>query len=354
MMRAAEVRFENVWKRYGQTVAVRDVSFTVPAGTLCTLLGPSGCGKTTTLRMIAGLEQTSEGRVLIGGRDVTALPPNERDVSMVFQSYALFPHMGVLENVMYGLTVSRTPKAEAESRAMEALATVGLKGFEGRNPSQLSGGQQQRVALARAIVLRPSVLLFDEPLSNLDARLRRRMREEIRDLQSSLGLTGVYVTHDQAEALAISDQVIVMNNAIIAQAGTPRDLYEQPQNAFVADFVGEANRVTGLLTARDDTHGQIALGRASFHLPHRGRPTGEVPVAIRPEAVAILDADDPEAALPGVIEKASYLGTVMEYGVTTDLGTLFVVCPNVDRARRAGDAVGIGFAATRGIAILAG
>ncbi len=353
MMRAAEVRFEHVWKRYGQTVAVRDVSFTVEAGTLCTLLGPSGCGKTTTLRMIAGLEQISEGRVLIGGQDVSALPPNERDVSMVFQSYALFPHMGVLENVMYGLTVSRTPKAEAEARAMEALATVGLKGFEGRNPSQLSGGQQQRVALARAIVLKPSVLLFDEPLSNLDARLRRRMREEIRDLQSGLGLTGVYVTHDQAEALAISDQVIVMNNSVVAQAGPPRELYEQPRNAFVADFVGEANRVTGHMTARDAEHGQVSLGRATFRLPHRGRPEGEVPVAIRPEAIAILDAADPSAALAGTIDKASYLGTVMEYGLTTPLGSLFVVCPHVDRARKAGDAVGVGFAATRGIAVLA-
>ena len=353
MMRAAEVGFENVWKRYGRTVAVRDVSFNIPAGTLCTLLGPSGCGKTTTLRMIAGLEQASEGRVSIGGRDVTALPPNERDVSMVFQSYALFPHMGVLENVMYGLTVSRTPKAEAEQRGLEALRTVGLAGFEGRNPSQLSGGQQQRVALARAIVLRPSVLLFDEPLSNLDARLRRRMREEIRDLQKGLGLTGVYVTHDQAEALAISDQVIVMNNAVIAQAGPPRALYEQPQDAFVADFVGEANRVTGTLSNRDASMGDVALGRARFRLPHRGRADGPVPLAVRPEAVTLLDQADPAAALLGTVEKAAYLGTVMEYTVATELGALFVVCPRVDQARSAGDGVGIGFAIGRGVAVLA-
>ena len=195
------VEFRNVVKRYGAATAVASVSFTVESGTLVTLLGPSGCGKTTTLRLIAGLELASEGRILIDGRDVTSLSATQRDVSMVFQSYALFPHMSVLENVCYGLLRSGSTKAAAKARARDGLAQVGLAGYEMRQPSELSGGQQQRVAVARALVLKPSVLLFDEPLSNLDARLRRQMREEIRELQQKLGLTVVYVTHDQQEAI---------------------------------------------------------------------------------------------------------------------------------------------------------
>jgi iron(III) transport system ATP-binding protein len=212
---AASVVFENVSKVYSGAVrAVDNVSLSVEPGELVTLLGPSGCGKTTTLRMIAGLERATEGRILIGDRDVTGLPATDRDVSMVFQSYALFPHMTVFENVAYGLESSRAPKAEL----------VGLGGYGDRLPSELSGGQQQRVAVARALVLEPQVLLFDEPLSNLDARLRRRVREDIRDIQTKLGLTVIYVTHDQEEALAVSDRIIVMNNAVIAQVGTPRQL----------------------------------------------------------------------------------------------------------------------------------
>ncbi|MCC6193363.1 MAG: ABC transporter ATP-binding protein, partial [Burkholderiales bacterium] len=218
------VVFERVTKKYGDVTAVDDISFTVAKGELVTLLGPSGCGKTTTLRMVAGLEAVTAGVVRIGGKDVTLRAANERDVSMVFQSYALFPHMSVLQNVRYGLVVSGMKAADADGRARDALATVGLTGYDDRLPSELSGGQQQRVAVARALVLEPSVLLFDEPLSNLDARLRRQMREEIRDLQQRLGLTVVYVTHDQAEAMAVSDRIIVMNRAQIAQEGAPRDL----------------------------------------------------------------------------------------------------------------------------------
>ena len=226
-------------------VAVNEVSFEIEAGNLVTLLGPSGCGKTTTLRMIAGLELPTSGRIFIGAQDVTSLPATARDVAMVFQSYALFPHMTVIENVAYGLTVSGVRRAEAHGRAEQALALVGLAGFGARLPSELSGGQQQRVAVARAVVLEPQVLLFDEPLSNLDAKLRRHVREEIRDLQQQLGITAVYVTHDQAEALAISDRVIVMSNAAIAQEGSPRELYEEPADRFVADFIGDANIVAG-------------------------------------------------------------------------------------------------------------
>ena len=225
-MKAASIEFRDVSKRYGDTIAVRGISFVVAPGTLVTLLGPSGCGKTTILRLIAGLEFATSGTILIGGRDVSRTAACDRDVSMVFQSYALFPHMSVLENVRYGLDVSGVAKPVAGERARAALATVGLDGLADRLPSELSGGQQQRVAVARALVLEPSVLLFDEPLSNLDARLRRQMREEIRELQQRLSLTVVYVTHDQAEAMAVSDRIIVMDKAAIAQEGAPRELYE--------------------------------------------------------------------------------------------------------------------------------
>jgi iron(III) transport system ATP-binding protein len=230
------VEFRQVTKRYGASgpLVVKGIDFRVPEGTLTTILGPSGCGKTTTLRMIAGLESPTAGRIFIAGRDVTTLGPAERNVSMVFQSYALFPHMNVIGNVSYGLTVSGVGKSEAARRARTTLESVGLVGYDERLPSELSGGQQQRVAVARALVLEPAVLLFDEPLSILDARLRRSMREEIRALQRRLKLTVAYVTHDQSEALAVSDQVIVMDAGVIAQAGTPQDLYERPATEFVA------------------------------------------------------------------------------------------------------------------------
>ncbi len=229
--RASSIVFDGVGKSYGAVPAVRDVSFTIAAGSLVTLLGPSGCGKTTTLRLIAGLETPTAGRILIGGEDVTGLAADSRNVSLVFQSYALFPHMSVLDNVAYGPSVSGRPRREARAAARAVLETVGLAALEARLPSELSGGQQQRVAIARALALEPSVLLFDEPLSNLDARLRRQVREEIRDLQRRLGITVVYVTHDQEEALAVSDRIIVMHDGRIAQDGRPRDLYERPVDA---------------------------------------------------------------------------------------------------------------------------
>lgn len=260
----AGIEFRQVSKRYGDgdaPLVVKGIDFVVPKGTLTTLLGPSGCGKTTTLRMIAGLETVSGGRIFIDGQEVTNLGPAERNVSMVFQSYALFPHMSVIDNVRYGLKVSGVSVAEATERAHVALENVGLKDFDNRLPSELSGGQQQRVAVARALVLEPSVLLFDEPLSNLDARLRRSMRDEIRSLQQRLGLTVAYVTHDQSEALAVSDQIIVMDAGTIAQAGTPEDLYERPVSEFVAGFMGEAMLFDGVV----DEQGESVWGHLVFN-----------------------------------------------------------------------------------------
>src|SRR6476661_1694706 len=261
------VVFAGVSKRYNEVTAVDDVSFEVRPGQLVTLLGPSGCGKTTTLRMVAGLEGVTRGRILIGGDDVTHRAANERDVSMVFQSYALFPHMTVLDNVCYGLRASGMRKPDAEQAASAKLATVGLAGYERRLPSELSGRQQQRVAVARPIVLEPEVLLFDEPLSNLDAKLRRRVREEIHELQQSLSLTAVYVTHDQQEALAISDRIMVMSMARIAQDGTPRGLYEQPNSHFVADFIGDANIVPVNIESRQGEMASVRLGPLLLNLP---------------------------------------------------------------------------------------
>jgi iron(III) transport system ATP-binding protein len=340
----ASVEFTAVTKRYGAFTAVDGVSFTIEAGTLVTLLGPSGCGKTTTLRLIAGLEMASEGEIRIGGRDVTRLSAADRDVSMVFQSYALFPHMTVLENVAYGPTVSGRRKAEAEAMAREKMALVGLAGLEARLPSELSGGQQQRVAVARALVLEPQVLLFDEPLSNLDAKLRRKVREDIRELQQSLNLTVVYVTHDQQEALAVSDRIIVMSNSRIAQSGSPRELYEQPADLFVADFIGDANLVSGELGQLEGSLATVRLGSLDLRLPHRGAKAGPVKLAIRPESLRLAGSRPDFPALPGRVLKASYLGTHMEYTLKTEVGELFVVDRGVVRPLAADADAWLGFA----------
>jgi iron(III) transport system ATP-binding protein len=347
----ATVAFDRVTKRYGAVTAVDDVSFEVRRGTLVTLLGPSGCGKTTTLRLVAGLEQASAGAIRIGGRDVTRRSAAERDVSMVFQSYALFPHLTVLENVAYGLSVSGVRKQEMLTRAREKLRLVGLEGYDGRSPSELSGGQQQRVAVARAIVLEPTVLLFDEPLSNLDAKLRRRVRGDIRSLQQRLGLTVLYVTHDQEEALAVSDRIIVMHEGRIAQDGTPRELYEQPASRFVADFIGDANIVAATLTRLDDRRGRVTLGGLSLELPHRGAADGEVALAVRPTAFRPERRGNGAAALPATVTKAAYLGTRVEYTVASPLGELFVVSPDVSQPFAVGTDLALGLVA-EGVAVL--
>ena len=312
---SASVSFQSVSRRYGPIAAVNDISFEIAPATLVTLLGPSGCGKTTTLRLIAGLEQATSGRILIGGRDVTLASPGQRDVSMVFQSYALFPHLNVLENVCYGLRSSGIPRRQAAELARVKLDLVGLRNLDERLPSELSGGQQQRVALARAMVLEPQVLLFDEPLSNLDARLRRRVRDEIRALQQSLGLTVVYVTHDQSEALAISDRIIVMNNARIAQDGTPRELYEQPTDRFVVDFMGEASLLPVTIVSVRDGQAAIRLGPVNLSLPHRGLWPGAAVLAVRPHAVLLAPGTGNAAELTGTVRRSVYVGDRMEYDI---------------------------------------
>ena len=322
--KAARIEFRAVTKGWGKALAVDNVSFALEAGTLTAILGPSGCGKTTTLRLIAGLEMPTSGRILIGDTDVTRLATWERDVSMVFQSYALFPHMTVAANVAYGLRSEGRSPAAARERAREALATVGLAGLEERLPSELSGGQQQRVAVARAIVLEPAVLLFDEPLSNLDARLRREMREEIRALQQRLGVTAVYVTHDQSEALAVSDRIVVMDRGRNAGEGSPRDLYERPESEFVARFMGEANLVTGVLEGTG-AGARVRLDSIAVPVDAAGLPAGPVRCALRPEALVIARAGE---GIAGKVTTAAYVGASMEYRVETALGSLFVVSPD--------------------------
>jgi len=310
MKTAAPIKLENVTKRFGKDVtAVDRVNLDVKAGSLLTLLGPSGCGKTTILRMIAGLERATEGKIFIDGKDVTKLPANLRDVTMVFQSYALFPHMNVFGNVAYGLEVAGHPKEQIAKEVEEALAMVGLEGLGDRATNALSGGQQQRVALARALVMHPQVLLFDEPLSNLDAKLRKYVREEIRELQQNLGITTVYVTHDQEEALAISDVIVVVNKGKIEQIGSPLELYTQPANRFVADFIGSAS----FLDARYDGENLIL---ADYKIPFSQdiRP-GEVIAMIRPEAVILSDS-----GLPVKVKTAAYLGSMTDFSFESPVG----------------------------------
>ncbi len=341
------IEFHNITKRYGADasapLAVKGISFAVKQGSLTTILGPSGCGKTTTLRMIAGLESPTSGSIIMGGKDVTTLGPAQRNVSMMFQSYALFPHMNVIENVTYGLKMSGIAKSDARARALEAMKNVGLVNYDERLPSELSGGQQQRVALARALVLEPDVLLFDEPLSNLDARLRREMREEIRALQQRLGLTVAYVTHDQSEALAVSDQIIVMNDGVIAQAGTPQELYEYPTSEFVAGFMGEAM----LFPAVADASGQVMLGPLRI-TPRQRVHAGAVKAAVRPEAWHIGAAG---TGLAGKLVKSAYLGSNYEYTFDTALGAIFVVSPDLVNVLNVGSSAGLSLA-SHGVSVV--
>ncbi|MFD1198559.1 ABC transporter ATP-binding protein [Brucella gallinifaecis] len=327
------VLFENIRKSYGSFEAVRNINFSIKKGELVSLLGPSGCGKTTTLRLIAGLEIPTSGRIMIGGQDVSQVPANKRSIGMVFQSYALFPHLSIRENVAYGLIAQREPKAQAHEKAAAQLEQLDLGHLGDRLPSELSGGQQQRAAVARALVLGPDVLLFDEPLSNLDAKLRRQVREEIRDLQQRLGLTVVYVTHDQAEALAISDRILLMRNGIIEQEGPPRQLYQDPQSEFVADFMGDAN----VLRLKSGTDGLIKIG--DVVLASDVGVNTEMSLLLRPEHIEISAGAG--GGLNGRVLRVYYLGSSMEYRIETDYGSVLVVDRHVNNVLSEGTEVSL-------------
>ena len=310
----ARLDIQNLVKRYGDFHAVRDVSLSVADGEFLVLLGPSGCGKTTTLRMVAGFIEPTAGHVRLDGNDVTQLPPWKRNAGMVFQSYALFPHLTVAENVAFGLEMRKVGRADIARRVEETLALVRLAGYGGRLPRQLSGGQQQRVALARALAIRPDVLLLDEPLSNLDAKLRQEVRVEIRELQRQLGLTAVMVTHDQEEALTMADRLVVMNEGQVRQVGSQRDLYERPADRFVAGFVGRSTFLAGTVEAPGRFRSEGGLAVACD-----GGTAGKAALSLRPERVEIAAAAEALALLdnrlPGTVEFVSYLGSLIDIHV---------------------------------------
>ncbi|MDZ7841850.1 MAG: ABC transporter ATP-binding protein [Gammaproteobacteria bacterium] len=331
------IQLQGLTKRFGGHLAVDAIDLDIPGGQFFSLLGPSGCGKTTTLRMIAGFEKPDTGRILLNGRNMAQSPPNQRPVNTVFQNYALFPHLNVFDNVAFGLRRGRVTKEEVARRAGEALELVMLDGLEKRRPSELSGGQQQRVALARALVLKPASLLLDEPLGALDAKLRRQLQIELKALQEQVGITFVYVTHDQDEALTMSDRIAVMNEGHVEQVGTPREIYEAPDTAFVADFLGASNLMDGT------AHGDDGAGRCRVEIG--GKPlvaalgnsdlTGPCKVIIRPERVRLEQvgpAADDENRIGGRVERSIYIGSAFQLIVELEIGcTIEVEVQNTGR-----------------------
>jgi spermidine/putrescine ABC transporter ATP-binding subunit len=350
------IRIEKVSKRFGDFVAVDDVSLEIREGEFFALLGPSGCGKTTLLRMLAGLETATEGSIFIDGADMAGVPPNKRPVNMVFQSYAVFPHMSVKDNVAYGLKIEGVPLKQREARVFDALELVKLGEFAARKPDQLSGGQRQRVALARALVKRPKVLLLDEPLSALDAKLREQMRFELAQIQEKVGVTFVMVTHDQDEALTMATRCALMSRGVLQQVASPSDLYEYPNNRFVADFIGSINLFEGRLAVDEPGHAVVesAALAAPVYVDHgvTGATDATIGVGIRPEKIdMMLHADGPPPAVPGVPEGANmvagtirhsaYLGSETVYEVELRGGaTMKVLRSNVRRYDERGFALG--------------
>ena len=318
-MPGGEVRLVDLVKRFGDVTAVDGVTLEIPAGEFFSLLGPSGCGKTTTLRLIAGFEQPTEGRILLDGADMVQTPPHKRNVNTVFQSYALFPFLSVEENVAFGLRYKSLTKAEEKRLVSRSLALVRMEGMERRRPAQLSGGQQQRVALARALILNPAVLLLDEPLGALDAKLRKALQVELKSLQEAVGITFVYVTHDQEEALTMSDRIAVMSNGRVEQVGAPSEVYEEPATAYVADFLGVSN-LMGALATGPDAEGRCRLQLGEFELAAvRGQSDarGDVQVTIRPERVRLeAQGTSGENRLPGMVQRVVYVGSAVQVVVT--------------------------------------
>jgi putative spermidine/putrescine transport system ATP-binding protein len=311
---AVEVRMEGLSRRYGPVVALDHLDLTVGSGELVALLGPSGCGKTTTLRLLAGLEDTDTGHITVGGKDITRLPASKRDMGMVFQAYSLFPHMTVRQNVAFGLRLRRVSAAQRDKRAIEMLELVGLSAQADRYPTQISGGQQQRVALARALAIEPQVLLLDEPLSALDAKVRAQLRDQIRRIQLEVGITTLFVTHDQEEALAIADRVGVMKEGRLEQLAPPTEVYSHPATSFVAEFVGLTNRLDGEVSG-----GQVTVRGCTLPLMEAGVPDGRVVALVRPEAVTLASHTSAESGpLVGTVIAVTFLGATSR--VTVDLG----------------------------------
>ncbi len=309
---AVGVRVEDVNLSYGANHVLKGVNLAIEPGEFFAFLGPSGCGKTTLLRLIAGFNQADSGRVLVGGEDISSLPPWKRDVGMVFQSYALWPHMSVRRNVAFGLEERKVPRAEIEARVTQALELVGLAALGDRRPSQLSGGQQQRVAVARTVAVQPKVLLLDEPLSNLDAKMRVQVRRELRDLQQRLGITTIFVTHDQEEANTISDRIAVMNDGVVQQVGTPMELYEKPANLFVAGFLGTANILDGAVVGQGADR-SFAVAGVTLPIPAGVSPPAGAKLVFRPQDATLDGASG--IALPGTIAHREFLGASVRYGV---------------------------------------
>jgi spermidine/putrescine transport system ATP-binding protein len=349
---SAEIRLIGLEKRFGDVRAVDGVSLDIGGGEFFSLLGPSGCGKTTTLRMIGGFELPTAGRILLRDRDVTNDPPDKRPVNMVFQNYALFPHLDVGDNIGFGLRRRKVDRAEIRGRVAEMLDLVGLAGYEKRRPNQLSGGQQQRVALARALVNRPNVLLLDEPLGALDLKLRKRLQFELKRIQGEVGITFVYVTHDQEEALTMSDRIAIMHAGRVEQLGTPEQLYERPATRFVADFIGSTN----LLHGRVESDGGIRLTSGEFvRVAHDGlAPGSEVEVSVRPESISILPPAA-DGALDATVEQAAFLGTTISYQVRTTGGLSLSVLSPKSRSRIAvGTDIAIGWTPSEALVLGAG
>ena len=324
---AADVRLEGVVKRFDDVVAVDGITLEIPSGSFFALLGPSGCGKTTTLRMIGGFEEPTEGAIFLGDRDVVGLPPHRRDVNTVFQSYALFPHLSIFENVGFGLRRRGLKGEDLKGRVREVLRRVGLEGYDTRKPRQLSGGQQQRVALARALVNNPRVLLLDEPLGALDLKLRKQMQLELKALQQDFAMTFVHVTHDQDEAMTMADTIAIMNRGRIEQLGPPEALYERPATAFVAGFLGASNLLPGTVVGPGRV--QLDAGAEVLVPPeHLNGRTGRVAVGIRPEKVRLGAPTDEENSLAGTVRDSAYVGVSTQLVVKTAAGTVTVYLQN--------------------------